>query len=146
MHIPWTPQATVSLIALLAVLAIPTLASATDTLQESPDRAMVNSSIGAARALKQQRKAVSKQKNSGTAKLGRFIKSMVDRHNDRTTSKHHPLESNPFLQVKDGNTVQVYVTIADAGETNLRSLEDQGLIIELVNTGLKKVQGWLRCC
>ena len=61
----------------------------------------------------------------------------------KTTLKNTFRPGNPFVQVQTSGAVQIYVAVNSLDKNVLNSLEQLGLIIELHNDNLKKIQGWI---
>lgn len=51
--------------------------------------------------------------------------------------------SNSMVKINNDGAVQVYLQVSDCSKAVIASLQAVGLKVELVNTGLKMIQGWL---
>lgn len=103
--------------------------------------------------VKQSRKSssIGQQTTPNAARLDSFLSSLLQRHRQLEAVRRgelslkaiSPRQAGPFVHEVEGRGVQVYVQLLDSSETTLDRLQKTGLEIEVLNRGLKKVQGWV---
>ncbi|GAA6139873.1 hypothetical protein NBRC116583_36200 [Arenicella sp. 4NH20-0111] len=80
----------------------------------------------------------SRPKEASNVKVGRFLQAAISKQK----TSQQVLES-PFLTFKNDSRVQVYITLKDTSEQSLTHLKEHSLIIEIENSSLNKIQGWV---
>lgn len=85
-----------------------------------------------------QEKRSSPKTNLTHEKLGPFLLPIIQRQKASI-----PHKITPMVNIKEGERVQVYVSLKSVDAKGLDLLKQGGLSIEVVNTDLNKVQGWV---
>jgi len=121
----------------LCLLGIATISYTSNTiaasLNDKPNPAAIE------KALKESRAKLPAAKVSVTqAKIGNFLRPMIQRQKAKITQ---PI--SPMVNVKNGDTVQVYVKLRQMDNASLNKLSETGLNIELSVDSVNKVQGWI---
>jgi subtilisin family serine protease len=72
------------------------------------------------------------------SKIGVFLRPVIQPKKNAAAQK-----ISPMVATKGGNRVQVYITLDEINERSLNLLKDANIDIEVINTELNKIQGWV---
>lgn len=76
--------------------------------------------------------------SSAQQKIDNFLRPMIQRQKAKVAQ---PI--SPMVNLKNGDSVQVYVKLNQMSSENLKALRDIGLNIELSVETINKIQGWI---
>jgi len=81
-----------------------------------------------------------KEINSDYKKIGAQIQRLMNEPNLTSTAS---IRNSSTIKTKDDSKVQVYLKVKSTNKIDLSTLEKTGLEIEITNSKLKKIQGWV---
>ena len=116
----------------LSTLLLPVSGFSQVDFTNKPSRVIIQKALEENR---EKRLPVTKTTNE---KLGQFLKAAVVKAKSQKKNT-----SNPFVRFKDGQKVQVYVTVDSIDINTLSSLQAAGLTVEVSDEEINKVQGWI---
>lgn len=107
-------------------------------LDEIQKTVKTDSNRGQITEIDQSKSSLSKSRDD-TFKLGGFVNTALLQGKSSGLTER----STPFVKFKEGSSVQVYIELVETQDHLIQELVDNGVTVEVINTQLRKVQGWI---
>lgn len=91
---------------------------------------------------KRQRSAQQSKAAADVRKFGPIMQAFISLKNKSSVEAKKALR-NPFLKTQQAKRVQVYLKLGDTNRAAIAQLRDIGIVVEIVNSKLDKVQAWV---